>query len=130
MKVTRLDHLVLTVTDIEATCDFYTAVLGLEVMTCGDNRKALACGSQRINLHQAGHELEPHAQRPAPGAADMCFLTAASPEEVMTHLHHGGVAILLGPVRRTGAAGPLDSVYFRDLELNLIEVATPVESLI
>jgi catechol 2,3-dioxygenase-like lactoylglutathione lyase family enzyme len=130
MKITRLDHLVLTVKDIEATCEFYARVLGLKVVTFGDNRKALACGSQRINLHQAGRELSPHAHRPTPGSADLCFLTDASCEEVMAQLHNCGVSILLGPVQRTGAAGPLDSVYFRDPDLNLIEVATHIKSLI
>jgi catechol 2,3-dioxygenase-like lactoylglutathione lyase family enzyme len=130
MKVSRLDHLVLTVKDIEATCEFYARVLGLQVVTFGDNRKGLVCGSQRINLQQAGHELAPHAHRPTPGSADLCFLTAASLQDIMAHLHHCGVEILLGPVRRAGAAGPLNSVYLRDPDLNLIEVATPYESLI
>ncbi|MGO8763417.1 MAG: VOC family protein [Desulfobaccales bacterium] len=122
MKVDRLDHLVLTVKDIDATCAFYAAVLGLEVVPCGDQRKALACGSLRIHLHQSGQEFEPKAHRPTPGSADFCCLTAASMEEVMAHLHDCGVEIILGPVRRMGAAGELESVYFRDPDLNLIEV--------
>ncbi len=129
MKVDRLDHLVLTVKDVEATCRFYAAVLGLEIVTCGDNRKALACGAQRINLHQAGQELEPKAHRPTPGSADLCFIASTPLQEVIDHLNHCGVEIILGPVRRVGAAGELESVYFRDPDLNLIEVATCIELL-
>jgi catechol 2,3-dioxygenase-like lactoylglutathione lyase family enzyme len=102
-------------------------VLGLEIVTCGDNRKALACGSQRINLHQAGRELEPKAHRPTPGSADLCFIASTPLQEVIEHLNRCGVEIILGPVQRTGAAGELESVYFRDPDLNLIEVATCIE---
>jgi catechol 2,3-dioxygenase-like lactoylglutathione lyase family enzyme len=130
MKVAGLDHLVLTVKDLDATCRFYATVLGMELVTFGENRQALACGSQRINLHQAGQEIEPKAYRPTPGSGDLCFLTDASLEDLMDHLHHYGVKIILGPVRRTGAVGELMSVYFRDPDLNLIEVATLVTSLI
>jgi catechol 2,3-dioxygenase-like lactoylglutathione lyase family enzyme len=124
MKVDRLDHLVLTVKDIDATCRFYAKVLGMEVVTFGDHRKALAFGSQRINLHQAGQELAPKAHRPTPGSADLCFLVGASMENLLVHVQGCGIEIILGPVRRTGAAGELESVYFRDPDLNLIEVAT------
>jgi len=122
MKVVSLDHLVLTVKDLDATCRFYTTVLGMDIVTFGHNRKALACGSQRINLHQAGHEFEPKAHRPTPGSGDLCFLISTPLPDVMTHLHRCGVEIILGPVRRTGAAGELESIYFRDPDLNLIEV--------
>ena len=122
MDVDRLDHLVLTVKDIDATCEFYATVLGLEMVTFGDNRKALAFGSQRINLHQAGKEFEPKAHRPTPGSADLCFIANSSLQDVITHLHHCGVTIILGPVQRTGATGQLESVYFRDPDLNLIEI--------
>lgn len=124
MKVDRLDHLVLTVKDIDATCRFYAKVLGMDVVTFGDNRKALAFGSQRINLQQAGQELEPKAHRPTPGSADLCFLVSASLEDLLAHVQRCGVQIILGPVPRTGAAGELESVYFRDPDLNLIEAAT------
>ena len=123
MHATSLDHLVLTVKDLDTTSEFYATILGMEVVTFGDNRKALAFGSQRINLHQAGHELEPKAHRPTPGAADLCFLTDASYEEVIAHLNNLGITIILGPVSRTGGAGLLKSVYFRDPDLNLIEIA-------
>ena len=99
------------------------------MITWGENRRALAWGSQRINLHQAGQEIEPKAHRPTPGSGDLCFLTDASWEDLMGHLQHCGVKIILGPVRRTGAAGELKSVYFRDPDLNLIEVATLVTPL-
>jgi catechol 2,3-dioxygenase-like lactoylglutathione lyase family enzyme len=122
MKVTGLDHLVLTVKDIEVTCAFYAMVLGLEVVNFGGHRKALTLGPQRINLHQAGEEFEPQAHRPTPGSADLCFLTDFSCEEVITHLNSCGVEIILGPVRRNGGAGPLESLYFRDPDLNLIEI--------
>jgi catechol 2,3-dioxygenase-like lactoylglutathione lyase family enzyme len=123
MKVARLDHLVLTVQDLDATCRFYAKVLGMEEVNFGGHRKALACGSQRINLHQAGQELEPKAHRPTPGSADLCFLVDTSMENLLAHLQRCGVEIILGPVRRLGAAGGLVSVYFRDPDLNLIEVA-------
>jgi catechol 2,3-dioxygenase-like lactoylglutathione lyase family enzyme len=122
MKVSCLDHLVLTVENIDATCRFYATVLGLEVVTWSNNRRALVFGSQRINLHQAGQKREPGASRPIPGSADLCFLTTASLKNVMTHLHDCGVEIILGLIRRTGASGEMISVYCRDPDLNLIEV--------
>ena len=128
MKIVSLDHLVLTVKDLEATCRFYATVLGMEPVSFGENRQALAWGSQRINLHQAGQEIEPKAHRPTPGSADLCFLANISMGDVLAHLQGCGVEIILGPVRRTGAAGEFLSVYFRDPDLNLIEVATLVTS--
>ena len=122
MHVDRLDHVVLTVKDIDATGEFYARVLGMEVVTFGDNRKALIFGSQRIHLHQAGQELKPKAHRPTPGSADLCFLADTSMENIVAHVQACGVTIILGPVRRTGAAGEMESVYFRDPDLNLIEV--------
>ncbi len=123
MKADRLDHLVLTVKDIETTCRFYAKVLGLDILTFEDSRQALTCGSQRIHLHQVGQELEPKAQNPTPGSADLCFLADISITKVIAHLEQCGVKIVLGPVERMGAAGQLESVYFRDTDLNLIEVA-------
>jgi catechol 2,3-dioxygenase-like lactoylglutathione lyase family enzyme len=129
MKIDRLDHLVLTVKDVETTCQFYTQVLGLKTVTFGDGRAALACGVQRIHLHQAGQELEPKAHRPNSGSADVCFLVDTSMKTVLAHLQRCGVEIILGPVLRTGASGPLESVYVRDPDLNLIEVARCTEAL-
>ena len=130
MKLARLDHLVLTVRDVAATCVFYTKVLGMEEITFGEGRKALAFGIQKINLHQAGKEMEPKAEKPTPGSADLCFILdpqePISSEEVKAHLDSCGVAILEGPVLRTGATGPIRSFYFRDPDLNLIEVSVYV----
>jgi len=123
IKIAGLDHLVQTVRDLEATCAFYAGVLGLEVVTFEGGRKALTCGTQQIKLHQQGQELEPRAQHPTPGSADLCLITATPLPEVMAHLSACGVALLAGPVRRTGALGPIESVYFRDPDLNLIEIA-------
>ncbi len=123
MRIDSLDHLVLTVADIEASCAFYRQVLGMEVITFGQGRKALAFGVQKINLHQAGREFEPKAHRPTPGSADLCLLTSVPLTQVQNHLAACGVAVIEGPVQRTGAQGPILSVYFRDPDLNLIEVA-------
>lgn len=126
MRIDSLDHLVLTVADIEATCAFYRRVLGMEVVTFAEGRKALAFGRQKINLHPHGREFDPKAQRPTPGSGDLCFLTSTPIGEVVAHLTAQGVTIVDGPVRRTGATGPILSVYFRDPDGNLIEVANPL----
>jgi catechol 2,3-dioxygenase-like lactoylglutathione lyase family enzyme len=123
MKIERLDHLVLTVKSIPATCDFYSRVMGLQAVAFGNSRKALAFGSQKINLHEAGKEVDPRAHRPTPGSADLCFITTMPAAEVVEHLKQHRVEILEGPVERTGALGPIVSVYFRDPDLNLIEVS-------
>ncbi len=123
MKLDRLDHLVLTVRNIETTCTFYSNVLGMEIVTFDNGRKALTFGSQKINLHEAGKESEPKAYRPTPGSADLCFTTKAPIDEVITRLQLSKVRILEGPLRRTGALGQMMSVYFRDPDLNLIEVS-------
>ena len=124
IRVDRLDHVVLTVRDVEATTTFYRRVLGLDVVTFGDGRTALVFGQQKINLHQHGAEFEPKAARPTPGSADLCFVTDASPEAVLAHLTACEVPVLQGPVRRIGALGPMTSVYFRDPDENLIEVSS------
>ena len=126
MHVTRLDHLVLTVRDIEATCRFYEQTLGMEIITFGQGRRALRFGAQKINLHQAGREFEPKARRPTPGSADLCFLTDGPLDQVIAHLDACEVEIIEGPVGRTGATGPLLSVYFRDPDGNLVEVSTVI----
>ncbi|TWB50100.1 catechol 2,3-dioxygenase-like lactoylglutathione lyase family enzyme [Rhizobium sp. ERR 922] len=124
--IDHLDHLVLTVASIEETCDFYARVLGMGVETFGEGRKALTFSNQKINLHRAGHEFEPKAERPAPGSADLCFISTTSLDEVIAHLQAEGVVIEEGPVRRTGATGPILSVYFRDPDQNLIEVSNVI----
>ena len=123
MRIDRLDHLVLTVADIDATVDFYTRVLGMEAVTFGAGRTALAFGRSKINLHRAGHEFEPKAHRPTPGSADLCLIAEGPLEQVTEDLAEHGVPIEEGPVERTGATGPIRSVYFRDPDLNLIEVS-------
>jgi catechol 2,3-dioxygenase-like lactoylglutathione lyase family enzyme len=123
MKIDGIDHLVLTVKDIEATCEFYSKVLGMDAITFAGNRRALFFGGQKINLHQAGNEYEPKAQQPTPGAADLCFITSVPLVEVISHLASCGVSLIEGPVQQTGALGPIESVYFRDLDMNLIEVS-------
>jgi catechol 2,3-dioxygenase-like lactoylglutathione lyase family enzyme len=126
MKINSIDHLVLTVKDIATTCAFYGKALGMKVVTFGEGRKALAFGSQRINLHQQGKEFEPKAHRPTPGSGDLCLITSIALPEVIAHLEACGVDLIEGPVKRSGAAGTLLSVYFRDPDLNLIEVSNYV----
>jgi catechol 2,3-dioxygenase-like lactoylglutathione lyase family enzyme len=121
----HLDHLVLTVANIDATVDFYTEVLGMDVVKV-DGRKALAFGIQRLNLHQRGHEFEPKAAHPTPGASDLCFLTTTSLETVMEYLKEQKVHIEAGPVERDGAIGKLRSIYLRDPDRNLIEISVTV----
>jgi len=128
MKTDSLDHLVLTVKDIKTTCAFYSRVLGMEIVKFGPDRTALSFGSQKINLHQQGNEFEPKAQQPTPGSADLCFITSVPLAEVVNHLSSCKVAVIEGPVQRTGAAGPILSVYFRDPDMNLIELSNRVSA--
>ena len=119
----HLDHLVLTVASIERTCDFYSRVLGFEIVTFLGDRRALKFGQQKINLHQIGLEFEPKAVRPTAGSGDLCFIADTSVEQVIAELHAANVAIELGPVERTGALGKIRSVYLRDPDQNLIEIS-------
>ena len=121
--IERLDHLVLTVVDIARTVDFYQRVLGMRHETFGQGRSALVFGQQKFNLHQAGREFEPKAARPTPGSIDLCLISRWSIDQVLQHLAAQGVAVEEGPVARTGALGPIESVYFRDPDGNLIEVS-------
>jgi len=123
MQLDSLDHLVLTVRDLDATCRFYADALGMRVVTFGAGRTALAFGAQKINLHVAGREFEPKAEHPTPGSADLCFLTSVPLEQVIAHLAQRRIPIVEGPVLRTGATGPIRSVYVRDPDRNLIEIA-------
>ena len=113
----------LTVRDIKATLAFYINVLGMEEVTFGAGRKALQFGQQKINLHVAGHEFEPKAKVPMPGSADLCFVTTVSVEEAAARLQRAGIKVIEGPVRRTGAIGQIRSIYCRDPDANLIEIA-------
>ena len=123
LRLDRLDHLVLTVRDIAATCDFYERILGMEVVTFGEGRTAVRFGTQKINLHQVGREFEPKARNPAPGTADLCFITSTPLPEVIHHLQSCGIEIVEGPANRTGATGPIRSVYIYDPDGNLIEIS-------
>jgi catechol 2,3-dioxygenase-like lactoylglutathione lyase family enzyme len=126
MRIDRLDHLVLTVADIDTTVDFYTRVLGMTAVPFGTDRIAIVFGQTKINLHQAGHEFEPKAYRPTPGSADLCLITTDSPDRVIEDLAAQGVAIEEGPLDRTGAIGTIVSIYVRDPDRNLIEVSAYV----
>ena len=122
MHISRIDHIVLTVNDIRTTVQFYETVLGMRSETFGANRVALVFGQQKINLHQYRHEFEPKADTPLPGSQDLCFITTMELPAAMEHVRGLGVKILQGPVERTGATGAIESFYFRDPDLNLIEV--------
>jgi len=124
MNIDRIDHVVMTVRDLDVTCDFYARVLGMRVVTFAGGRKALAFGRQKINLHVAGREFEPKADHPQPGSLDLCLITTSTLDEVQARLTECGVRIIEGPVAKTGATGPIRSVYFRDPDANLIEVST------
>jgi catechol 2,3-dioxygenase-like lactoylglutathione lyase family enzyme len=121
----RLDHLVLTVGSIDAAIDFYTEVLGMEMVLI-DGRKTLTFGVQTIKLHQRGHELSPHAAHATPGSADLCFVTPTPLEEVIEYLSALKIHVELGPVPRASGVGKLRSVYIRDPDRNLIEISNDV----
>ena len=116
MKIDSLDHVVLTVGDIDVTAAFYSKALGMEVVTFGNGRKALSFGAQKIKQH------------PTPGSADLCFITSVPIPEVIRHLAACGVAVIEGPVQRTGATGPILSIYLRDPDLNLIEISNRIQA--
>lgn len=122
--INRIDHVVLTVADVQRTLEFYTTVLGMQAISFGAGRQALRFGNQKLNLHQAGHEIDPKAKRPTPGSADLCLVSDTPLPLVMEHLARCAVPVEDGPVARTGALGPIMSVYFRDPDGNLIEVST------
>jgi catechol 2,3-dioxygenase-like lactoylglutathione lyase family enzyme len=128
MQLDMLDHLVLTVQNIDVTCTFYQQVLGMQIIHFGSGRTALQFGQQKLNLHEVGKEFEPKALRPTPGSADLCFLTSIPLEQAISHLHACGIAIVEGPVNKTGATGPIRSIYVRDPDGNLIEVANALKA--
>jgi catechol 2,3-dioxygenase-like lactoylglutathione lyase family enzyme len=123
MQIARLDHLVLTVADIAKTCDFYTKVLGMEVVQFGEGRTALRFGQQKINLHAANNIPGLVADKPTAGSGDLCFITETPIAEVVTHLGRCGIAIIAGPGPRSGAIGTIQSVYIRDPDQNLVEIS-------
>ncbi|KML06850.1 VOC family protein [Rossellomorea marisflavi] len=122
--IERLDHVVLTVASLEDSIRFYTVVLGMEEITFGNGRKALAFGDQKINLHEYKREFEPKAAHPTPGSADWCFISSLDPDSLQRHLTALGIAIEEGPVTRTGALCPICSIYIRDPDNNLLELST------
>ncbi len=126
MELDTIDHVVLTVRDIPDSVAFYTRVLGMREVFFGEDRRALAFGGNKLNLHQVGREFAPKAAHPAPGAIDLCLLVRTPIAEVVRQLAALGVAIEEGPVERTGAQGPILSVYVRDPDGNLIELSNPL----
>jgi catechol 2,3-dioxygenase-like lactoylglutathione lyase family enzyme len=123
MKIKGFDHFVLTVRDLDATCEFYTRVLGMQAVTFGGGRRALQFGRQKINLHEAGKEFEPKALKPTPGSGDFCLITDVPIAQVIEYMQSRAVAIVAGPVSKTGALGPMLSIYVRDPDGNLVEVS-------
>ena len=126
MDIDRIDHIVMTVKSIDATCAFYERVLGMQRVTFAGGRYALAFGRQKINLHEAGREFEPKAHVAVPGTLDICLITTTPLAAVIEHVSRCDVPIIEGPVSKTGATGAIHSVYFRDPDQNLIEVSTYV----
>jgi catechol 2,3-dioxygenase-like lactoylglutathione lyase family enzyme len=124
VTIRSLDHLVLTVADLDATVAFYERI-GMRLERFDGDRVALRFGSQRIHLHRAGAEIAPHAQRPRPGSADLCFLVDGPIDALERELRDAGIAVELGPVERSGAVGPMRSLYLRDPDGNLVELSEP-----
>jgi len=124
VTIDRLDHVVFTVASVDRTLAFYERVLGMEPVTFAGGRRGLAFGRQKINLHEVGKEFSPRAHRALAGTADLCLISAVPLDQVIAHLRAEGIAIEQGPVPKSGATGPITSVYFRDPDLNLIEVST------
>lgn len=123
MRIDRIDHLVLTVADLDRTVAFYTQVLGMTAETFGEGRTALRFGRQKINLHVRGAEFEPRAAHAGTGTGDFCLVTETPLEEVQQHLAAVGVPVEVGPVTKQGALGPMRSVYLRDPDQNLVEIS-------
>lgn len=123
MNISRLDHLVLTVASIERSCLFYESVLGMKVVRFGEGRTALHFGNQKINLHESGKEFMPKAAAPTQGSGDLCFITDTAISLVIDHLEALDIPVEQGPVKRTGAEGAIHSVYIRDPDGNLLELA-------
>lgn len=126
--IDHLDHLVLTTINLEACKDFYVRVMGMRLETFGNGRLAFRFGNQKINVHVRGHEFEPKAHLPVPGALDLCFIASTALDAVVAHLQAEQWSIIEGPVQRTGATGLIRSVYVRDPDLNLIEISEPLDT--
>ncbi len=124
--IRQLDHLVLTTADEKACIDFYVSLLGMTLVSFGQGRKAFGFGQQKINLHVKGSEFEPKAHLPVPGALDLCFIADRPLDNVIAELQRKNAKIIEGPVQRTGATGPIRSIYLRDPDLNLIEISEQI----
>lgn len=123
MSFVGIDHIVLTVKSLKTSLEFYCSILGMIEVTFGNGRKAILCGSQKINLHEVGNEFEPKALCPLPGSADICFITNMPLEEMVVKLKKHMIVIIEGPIERTGARGKIQSIYIRDPDQNLIEIS-------
>jgi len=126
--IDHIDHVVLTTRDLKSCLHFYGEILGMRIeqfRTPGAQRLALKFGNQKINIHEWGKEFSPRAHVAAPGTLDLCFIASLSLEEVVRRLKQGKIEILEGPVTKTGATGPIRSVYVRDPDLNLVEISVP-----
>lgn len=124
MKLTKLDHIVLTVKDISKSCQFYQNALSMDVQTFENNtRTALYFANTKINLHEVHHEFEPKAKNPTPGSADICLITTTPISQVITELQEKNILIEEGPTEKTGANGSILSIYLRDPDCNLIEIS-------
>jgi catechol 2,3-dioxygenase-like lactoylglutathione lyase family enzyme len=124
--IDHIDHIVLTTRDKPACIRFYTEVLGMKLVTFktpSEERLAFTFGAQKINLHEWGREFSPRAHVAVPGSLDLCFIAAVSLDEVMARLRAARIPIVEGPVKKTGATGPIRSVYVRDPDLNLVEIS-------
>lgn len=125
MQIRAIDHLVLTTGDVERCIEFYTRVLGMQKLEYGSGRLALSFGEQKINIHPLNASITPLPAQPTPGAIDLCLLSGVPLHEVLEHFRKHGVEVIEGPVARNGARFPLLSVYIRDPDGNLIEIAEP-----
>ena len=123
MKVNKIDHLVLTVKDIEVTATFYSSIMGMERVVFGQGRTALTFGNQKINLHELGNEFEPKASNVKSGSSDLCFIIDTPLSQAIEQLSELGIPLIEGPVSRTGATGEIISAYFHDPDGNLIEIS-------
>jgi catechol 2,3-dioxygenase-like lactoylglutathione lyase family enzyme len=126
IRIKNLDHLVITASNLQATIDFYTKVLGMEHVAFGDNLHSVHFGDQKFNIHDASTNVSPKAKNIVPGSEDFCLISETSVSQVIQHLQDCGVTVEQGPVTRSGAAGVLQSVYFRDPDGNLVEVSNVI----
>jgi catechol 2,3-dioxygenase-like lactoylglutathione lyase family enzyme len=121
----HIDHVVMTVENVDQTCAWYLRVLGVRSAAFGEGRKALLLHKQKINLQQKGAELEPHARAPTSGALDVCLISSTPLAQVLEHFKAQRVPVEKGPIKRNGATGLLTSVYVRDPDGNLLEISNP-----